>query len=109
MYSSVSSPLLCYPCKYGTLKINELLAENRDNMAEVDLAYSKGSIEKCRWMRIVSAYSKLEIDESQALVAVTKYSKLSVTHGSSLICDSKYDTYVIGTISNFIIDRNTPI
>jgi hypothetical protein len=87
---------------YGNLKINEIVATDKENMAEVELAYSKGTIENARWLRIISKYSKLTIESSKALVAVSKYSKLFVEEGSSLVCDSKYDTYEIGTISNFV-------
>jgi hypothetical protein len=90
--------------RYGTLKINQLLADSKENMAEVDLAYSKGSIEECSWSRIAASYSKLVIEESKALIAITKYSKLFIDHGSSLVCESKYDSYELGTISNFVTE-----
>lgn len=101
--SKLTSPSIIR-IKYGTLKINQLIAENKENMAEVDLAYSKGSIEDCRWLRIVASYSKLGIEESKALVAVTKYSKIFIDNGSSLVCEAKYDSYEIGTISNFVAE-----
>jgi hypothetical protein len=90
--------------KYGTLKINQLFAENKENMAEIDLAYSKGSIEECSWLRIVSSYSKLGIQEGKALVVVSKYSKILLERGSSIVCESKYDTYELGSISNFVTE-----
>jgi hypothetical protein len=90
--------------EYGTLKINELIAENRENMAEIDLAYSKGNIEECQWLRLILKYSKLAIENSKALVAVTKYSKLSIDQGSSLVCDSEYDSYELGILANFVTE-----
>jgi hypothetical protein len=90
--------------KYGTLKINQLYAESKESMAEVDLAYSKGNIEDCRWLRVVASYSKLSIDESKAMVAISNYSKIYLDNGSSLVCESKYDSYELGTIANFVTE-----
>jgi hypothetical protein len=89
---------------YGTLKINQLLAPDNNNMAEIDLSYSKGTIENAEWLSVISKYSKLVIENSKALVVVSRYSKLSVENGSSLVSDSKYDTYEIGKISNFVTE-----
>jgi hypothetical protein len=101
--NKLTSPSLIQ-LKYGTLKINQLIAENKENMAEIDLAYSKGSIETCQWMKISSKYSKLEIQKSRALLVISKYSKLNIDDGSSLICESKYDSYQIGKLSNFVTE-----
>lgn len=90
--------------KYGSLKINELLAEDKENMAEIDLAYSKGNIENCRWVKLQAKYSQITIQKSKALLAITKYSKIFVDQGSTLICESKYDTYEFGTLSNFVTE-----
>jgi hypothetical protein len=90
--------------KYGTLKINQIMAEDKDNMANLELGYSKGSIEACKWLKIDMKYSKLDIQKSKALLVVSKYSKLYMDAGTSLIADSKYDTYEVGEIQNLIAD-----
>jgi len=90
--------------KYGSLKINELIAENKENMAEVDLGYSKGTIESCEWVKILAKYSQLTVQNSKALLSISKYSKISVEQGTTLICESKYDTYEFGSLSNFVTE-----
>jgi len=90
--------------KYGSLKVNQIIAENKDNMALIDLAYSKGTIENCEWMKIITKYSQMNVQKSKALIIISKYSKLNVEQGSSLICESKYDSYEIGTLANFVTE-----
>ena len=90
--------------KYGTLKINQILAKDKDNMALIDLAYSKGTIEDCEWLKLLTKYSQLSIEKSKALIIISKYSKLNIEKGSSLICESKYDSYDIGELVNFVTD-----
>ena len=87
--------------KYGNLQINQLSAADKNAMAEIKLAYSKGSIENCQWLNIDLSYSKLNIQDSKGLVIISKYSKLSIDKGVSIESDSKYDTYNIGTVSEF--------
>lgn len=88
--------------KYGNLKVNKLLRENKKPLSEVYLAYSNGSIDECKWLNLTLKYSKLEIEECKALIAVTKYSKLYVDNASSIVCESKYDEYRIGKLTNFV-------
>lgn len=88
--------------KYGNFKANQLNATAKESMAELILAYSKGNIETCKWLKLNIKYSKLNIDDSKALIAFTKYSKLNIQNGSSLVCDSKYDTYELGAFTNFV-------
>lgn len=90
--------------KYGTLKINQIAAKNKDNMALVELGYSKGTIENCEWLKILTKYSQLSIQKSKALIIISKYSKLNIEEGSSVICESKYDSYDIGKLSNFVTE-----
>ena len=90
--------------KYGTLKINQIIAKDKDNMALVELAYSKGNIENCEWLKLLTKYSQLGIEKSKALIIISKYSKLEIEEGSSLICESKYDGYEIGTLANFVTE-----
>lgn len=91
---------------YGTLKINQLIGENKEKMASVELAYSKGSIESCEWLKLSMKYSKLNIQKSKALIVISKYSKLYMETGSSLICESKYDSYEIGKLVNFVAEAS---
>jgi hypothetical protein len=87
---------------YGNLKANELFSNSQEVMSEVNLAYSKGNIEKCKWLKLNLKYSRLSIEESKALIVISKYSKLFVQKGSSIVCESKYDTYEVGGLANFV-------
>ncbi len=88
--------------KYGNLKINKVLRKNVKPLSEIYLAYSKGTIDECVWLKLNLKYSKIEIEKCKALIAVTKYSKLYVDKASSIVCESKYDEYRIGSITNFV-------
>lgn len=88
--------------KYGNLKANKIIRDNKKPLSEIILGYSNGNIDECEWLNITLKYSKLEIEKSKALIAVTKYSKLYVDQGSSIVCESKYDNYKIGKITNFV-------
>ncbi len=90
--------------KYGSLKINQIVAKDKDHMALVELGYSKGTIEDCEWLKILTKYSQLSVQKSKALIIISKYSKLNIEEGSTLICESKYDSYDIGTLSNFVTE-----
>lgn len=88
--------------KYGNLKVNKLLRENKKPLSEVYMAYANGIIDECKWLNLTLKYSELEIEECKALIAVTKYSKLFVDRASSIVCESKYDEYRIGKLANFV-------
>lgn len=90
--------------KYGSLKINQIIAENKDNMAVIEIAYSKGIIEDCSWLKILSKYSQLNIQKSKAIIVISKYSKFNIEEGSTLICESKYDSYDMGILANFVTE-----
>jgi hypothetical protein len=87
---------------YGNLQANELIANAKEEMSEISLSYSKGNIEKCKWLKLNLKYSRLNIDDSKALIVISKYSKLFVQKGSSIVCESKYDTYEVGALANFV-------
>jgi hypothetical protein len=87
---------------YGNMQANEIITNSQEEMSEVNLSYSKGNIEKCKWLKLNLKYSKLSIGESKALISTSKYSKLFIQNGSSIVCESKYDTYEIGTVANFV-------
>jgi hypothetical protein len=88
--------------KYGNLKVNELLAKDKVNMSQVNLGYSKGSIENCQWLKLNSKYSKISIGKNKALIIVSKYSKVELGDGSTLICDSQYDKYELSNLENLV-------
>jgi hypothetical protein len=90
--------------KYGNLKINKLRGKNKDEMVEVDMGYSNGTIESCEWLRVISKYSKLNIGNSKALIILSKYSKMNIETGTSIVSESKYDTYTIGKLANFVAE-----
>lgn len=88
--------------KYGNLKINKVLRENKKPLSEISLAYSNGKIDDCKWLNLTLKYSKMEIEKCHALITLTKYSKLYVDNASSIVCESKYDEYRIGKLANFV-------
>ncbi len=88
--------------KYGNLKINKVLRDNKKPLSEISLAYSNGTIDECGWLNLTLKYSKMEIEKSHALIAMTRYSKLYVDNASSIVCESKYDEYRIGKLTNFV-------
>lgn len=90
--------------KYGNLKINQLEGTDKDQMVNLELGYSDGTIENCQWIKIMCKYSKLNIQDSKALIILSKYSKLSVDRGTSIVSESKYDGYRIGTLANFVTE-----
>ena len=93
-----------FDISYGNLQANELFANAQEDMSEISLSYSKGNIEKCKWLKLNLKYSKLSIEESKALIVISKYSKLYVQKGSSIVSESKYDTYEVGALANFVTD-----
>jgi hypothetical protein len=90
--------------KYGNLKINQLEGAGKDQMVNIELGYSDGTIESCQWLKIMCKYSKLYIQESKALIIMSKYSKLTIDKGSSIVSESKYDGFKIGTLANFVTE-----
>lgn len=92
--------------KYGSLQINQISASDKDNLAEIILGYSKGSIENCQWLKIELSYSKINIQDGQGLTINSKYSKFELDKGTSIKSESKYDTYDIGIISEFFTEAH---
>ncbi len=90
--------------KYGNLQANQLLSAGKEAMTEVNLGYSKGTIESCKWLKLNIKYSKINIENSQALMILSKYSKIFIEKNSSIVSESKYDSYQINKIANFITD-----
>jgi hypothetical protein len=90
--------------KYGNLQANQLLSSGKEEMTEINLGYSNGTIETCKWLKLNIKYSKINIQESKALILMSKYSKVNIEKNSSIVCESKYDTYRIGTLSNFVTE-----
>ncbi len=90
--------------QYGSLKVNQLDGSGKDQMVKIDLGYSTGSIESCKWLKINCKYSKLNIDDSKALIILSKYSKLHIEKGSSIVSESKYDEFTIGYLANFVTE-----
>ena len=90
--------------KYGNLKINQFEGLDKEQMANIELGYSDGSIEDCEWLKINCKYSKMNIQNSKALIILSKYSKLNIEQGSSIVSESKYDGYYIGNLANFVTE-----
>ncbi len=88
--------------KYGKIKINRFMHPDNKPMSSLTMAYSNGTMEECRWLKLDIKYSKLEITKSRALIIMSKYSKIYIDEGSSIVSESKYDTYVIGKLANFV-------
>ncbi|UCH13745.1 MAG: hypothetical protein JSV22_11635 [Bacteroidales bacterium] len=87
--------------KYGNLKANSIIHNEEKPLTKIILAYSNGTIEECKWIKLNIKYSKIEINKSKALVVVSKYSKVYVDEGTSVVSESKYDNFRIGNIQNF--------
>ena len=87
--------------QYGNLTIRELGRGNEKPLNQVNLAYSRGTIDNASWLKTDLSYSKLSIDEARAVVAVSKYSSLSSDKINSLVTDSRYDTYSVSFLNNF--------
>jgi hypothetical protein len=87
---------------YGNFQVNELIINAQEKMSEVNLSYSKGNIEKCKWLKINLNYSRLNIGESKALIIVSKNSKLFLQKCSSIVSESRYDAYEVGEVVNFV-------
>ena len=90
--------------KYGNLKANKITRGNSEPFAFLSMAYAKGSIEECNWLKMDIKYSTLNIDKSKALVIVSKYSKLIIGDCSSIVAEAKYDDYRVDKLSNFVIN-----
>lgn len=88
--------------RYGNLKANSIIHSEEKPLTQIILAYSKGTIEECKWSKFNIKYSKIQINKSKALVMVSKYSKVFIDEGTSVVSESKYDTYRIGNIQNFL-------
>jgi hypothetical protein len=90
--------------KYGNLKANKITRGNTEPFAYLSMAYAKGSIEECNWLKMDIKYSTLNIDRSKALVVVSKYSKLIIGDCSSIVAEARYDDYKVEKLSNFVIN-----
>ena len=90
--------------KYGNLKVIEMIREKQEPMNRVELAYGKGTIDECTWLKLDVKYSEIDIDNSTALSILSKYSKLNIGNTSTAIVDSKYDTYNIDQLNNLEVE-----
>ncbi|MFO7656528.1 MAG: hypothetical protein R6W78_05635 [Bacteroidales bacterium] len=88
--------------KYGNLKANRLLHNDKKPLTQVTLAYSNASIQEAVWIKFDIKYSKIEVEESKAMVILSKYSRVFVTNGTSVVSESKYDTYRLGKLTNLV-------
>ncbi len=88
--------------KYGNLKANKIIHNDKQPLTQIMLAYSNAKIQQCAWVKFDIKYSKVEMDASKALVFLSKYSKVFITNGSSLVTESKYDTYRLGKLTNLV-------
>jgi hypothetical protein len=78
-------------CKYGHLQINELLTSELENLATVNIKYSKGAINTCDYLNLEIKYSEMEIDKSKAVYVNSGYSQLEFDKAYILKIVSKYD------------------
>jgi len=104
VYLEKISGLAHIEVSYGTLKAQSLIHGRENDLNEVILNYSTGTIDKAGWMKINLAYSKLSISEAKAVVALSMYSGLVLDECSSIVVESKYDIYKIGEIKNYVGD-----
>jgi hypothetical protein len=78
-------------CKYGHLQINELVTSSLENLASVNVKYSKGSINTCDYMNLDVKYSEFEVNKSRAVYVNSGYSQLEFDKAYILKIVSKYD------------------
>ena len=92
-------------CKYGNLKINELLTGELSKSATVNLKYSNGNISKCDYVKADIKYSEMTIDESRVLNLTSGYSKLHLGKSYIIQGTSKYDPiYSVDEVTKFIME-----
>ena len=92
-------------CKYGHLKINELITSELSNMATVNIKYSGGDINKCDYLNLDIKYSEMKIGESRAVYVNSGYSKLEFDKAYVLKVISKYDpTFEIGEVTKIELE-----
>lgn len=92
-------------CKYGNLKINEILTGELSKSATVNLKYSNGNILKCDYINLDIKYSEMTIDESRVLNLTSGYSKLHLGNAYIIEGTSKYDPiYHIDKVTKFVLE-----
>lgn len=89
--------------KYGNFKADKLLFGESKPRTFLTLAYSKGEIEECDWLKLKLDYSKMDIQKSEALIIKSKYSKIDIERSNSIVADSKFDEpYRVESVNNFV-------
>lgn len=92
-------------CKYGHLKINELITSELKNLATVNIKYSNGTISKCDYLKLDVKYSEMEINESRAVYINSGYSQLEFNKAYVLKVVSKYDpSFEIGEVTKLELE-----
>ncbi len=92
-------------CKYGNLKINELLTGELSKSAIINLKYSNGNISKCDYVKADIKYSEITIDESRVLNLTSGYSKIRLGKSYIIQGTSKYDPiYSVDEVTKFVTE-----
>jgi len=78
-------------CKYGHLQINDLITSEVDNLASVNVKYSKGAINTCDYLNLDVKYSEFEVNKSRAVYVNSGYSQVEFENAYILKIISKYD------------------
>lgn len=85
-----------FDIKYGELRAGNLLSP----ALQIELGYSKGSIEAVKNVDLSIKYSKLNLGKSENINIESRYSGLVFGDGKDVTIDSRYDDYRIGTINS---------
>lgn len=92
-------------CKYGHLKINELITSDLENLATVNIKYSTGTIHKCDYLKLDVKYSEMNVEESRGLYVNSGYSKNEFEKAYVMKVVSKYDPdFEIGEVTKLELD-----
>ncbi len=87
-----------FDVKYGELRAKNLLSPSLN----LDIAYSKASIDATKDLTLTIRYSKLTLEKGGNLTVDSRYSGLNIGDCKDFSIDSKYDDYKIKTINSLI-------
>lgn len=81
--------------KYGNIRL-----EGANAGLSLVLDYGNGTVVKSSDANVNVAYSKLTINDVRNVKINSKYSKLNLDNGGNLVAESKYDDYKLGKVND---------
>jgi len=88
--------------KYGNLKAGTISRGNVKPYNEIDLAYSKGTIDEAGWINVDISYSDMEVTNSDMVFVESKYSKLLGEKAGGIVTEGMYDKYTFDEVDSFV-------